>query len=110
MKSYSTNEALRKLFISEECTQIEMGYKTDTNKNSIHDWLKGKNQLRFDKLEEIADLLGKKAKIVIEDKPIHKFNNGNGATLCKKCSVIISIGFTDDLCCKECIKEQFKNK
>ena len=41
-------------------------------------------------------------------KPIHKFNNGNGATLCHKCSAIISIGFTDDLYCKECIKEQFK--
>ena len=108
MKSYSTNEALRKLFISEECTQIEMGYKTDTNKNSIHDWLKGKNQLRFDKLEEIANLLGKKAKIVIEEKPIHKFNNGNGATLCHKCSTIISIGFTDDLYCKECIKNNLK--
>ena len=43
-------------------------------------------------------------------KPIHNFNNGNGATLCHKCNCIISIGFTDDLYCKECIKEQFKNK
>ena len=35
--------------------------------------------------------------------PIHKFNNGNGATLCHKCSKIISIGFTEDLYCgKEC--------
>jgi hypothetical protein len=41
-------------------------------------------------------------------KPIHKFNNGNGATLCHKCSVIISTGFTDDLYCKECIKEMEK--
>jgi hypothetical protein len=41
-------------------------------------------------------------------KPIHKFNNGNGATLCHKCNCIISIGFTDDLYCKECIKEQDK--
>ncbi len=38
-------------------------------------------------------------------KPIHKFNNGNGATLCHKCSVIISVGFTDDLLCKDCRKE-----
>ena len=38
-------------------------------------------------------------------KPIHKFNNGNGATLCHKCNCIISIGFADDLYCKECIKE-----
>jgi len=35
-------------------------------------------------------------------KPIHKFNNGNGATLCHTCSVIISVGLTDDLYCKEC--------
>jgi len=36
-------------------------------------------------------------------KPIHKFNNGNGATLCHCCSKIISIGFTDDLyCSKKC--------
>ena len=41
-------------------------------------------------------------------KPIHKFNNGNGATLCHKCNCIISIGFTDYLYCKECIKEQDK--
>jgi hypothetical protein len=57
----------------------------------------------------MANHLDKRVKIVIEDKPIHKFNNGNGATLCKKCSVIISVGFTDDLYCKEC-KEQFKNE
>jgi hypothetical protein len=36
-------------------------------------------------------------------KPIHKFNNGNGATLCHKCSKIITIGFTNDLyCSKQC--------
>lgn len=35
-------------------------------------------------------------------KPIHKFNNGNGATLCNQCSVIISVGLTDDLYCEEC--------
>ena len=35
-------------------------------------------------------------------KPIHKFNNGRGATLCNQCSVIITTGLTDDLYCKEC--------
>ena len=36
-------------------------------------------------------------------KPIHKFNNGRGATLCNSCSKIISIGLTDDLYCdSEC--------
>jgi len=34
-------------------------------------------------------------------KPIHKFNGGRGATLCHKCSGIISEGFTDDLYCEE---------
>jgi hypothetical protein len=34
-------------------------------------------------------------------KPIHKYNNGIGATLCHECSVIIHTGFTDDLYCEE---------
>jgi hypothetical protein len=34
-------------------------------------------------------------------KPIHKYNNGIGATLCHECSVIIHSGFTDDLYCEE---------
>lgn len=41
----------------------------------------------------------------IEDKdlkPIHKFNNGKGATLCHCCRVIISEGHTDALYCEEC--------
>lgn len=40
-------------------------------------------------------------------KPIHKFNNGNGATLCHKCRTIITTKFTDDLYCKKC---ETKNK
>lgn len=39
-------------------------------------------------------------------KPIHKFNNGNGATICCQCRATISIGFTDDLYCKECNKHR----
>jgi hypothetical protein len=35
-------------------------------------------------------------------KPIHKFNNGAGATLCHNCSVIISTGLTEDLYCDKC--------
>ena len=34
-------------------------------------------------------------------KPIHKFNGGRGATLCHKCSKIITEGMTDDLYCEE---------
>ena len=32
-------------------------------------------------------------------KPIHKFNNGNGATLCNTCDTIISTGMTGKLWC-----------
>ena len=39
-------------------------------------------------------------------KPIHKFNNGNGATLCHQCSKIISKGFTNDLYCSSKCKEK----
>lgn len=38
-------------------------------------------------------------------KPIHKLNNGRGATLCHKCSVIISVGLTDDLYCDSCTQQ-----
>jgi hypothetical protein len=34
-------------------------------------------------------------------KPIHKFNSGRGATLCHKCSKIITEGFTEDLYCED---------
>jgi hypothetical protein len=37
-------------------------------------------------------------------KPIHKFNNGNLATICNQCSVIITTNLTNDLYCKECNK------
>ena len=35
-------------------------------------------------------------------KPIHKLNNGRGATLCHTCSVIITTGLTKDLYCERC--------
>lgn len=43
-------------------------------------------------------------------EPKHKFNSGMGATLCHRCSVIITVGFTDDLYCDNCknVKEQQK--
>ena len=39
-------------------------------------------------------------------KPMYKLNNGNGATLCHTCKVIISEGFTEDLYCKKCKPQQ----
>jgi hypothetical protein len=35
-------------------------------------------------------------------KPIHKWNNGNLATLCHQCNCIISLGHTEELLCKNC--------
>ena len=35
-------------------------------------------------------------------KPIH---NGNYATLCNKCNVIITTGLQDEIMCESCIKE-----
>ena len=42
-------------------------------------------------------------------KPIHKLNNGDGATLCHHCSKIISTSLTDALfCSQECaVKENW---
>ena len=39
-------------------------------------------------------------------KPIYKFNNGRGATICTKCSVIISEGLTKELYCEKCKPKQ----
>jgi hypothetical protein len=41
-----------------------------------------------------------------EPKPIHKFNNGRGATLCNKCYAIISEGLTEELFCEKCKPKQ----
>ena len=41
-------------------------------------------------------------------KPIHKLNNGLGATLCHECTVIISIGLTKDLYCNNCLTKKKK--
>ena len=35
-------------------------------------------------------------------KPIHKLNNGSGATLCHSCSAVISTGLTEHLLCPKC--------
>lgn len=40
-------------------------------------------------------------------KPIYKFNNGRGATLCHLCRAIISTGRpTDDLYCSKCLNDR----
>ena len=43
-------------------------------------------------------------------KPIHKFNNGEGATLCHNCSVIICKGLINEIYCDNCnVKVRAKN-
>lgn len=40
-------------------------------------------------------------------KPIYKFNNGRGATLCNSCRTIIKTGApTKDLYCDRCLKNK----
>jgi reverse gyrase len=40
-------------------------------------------------------------------RPIHKFNNGRGVTLCYLCRTIITAGkLTNDLYCERCLKER----
>lgn len=39
-------------------------------------------------------------------KPIHKFNNSRGATLCNTCSIIITTGLTENLYCDKCKLKQ----
>ena len=42
-------------------------------------------------------------------KPIYKFNNGRGATLCHLCRTIITVGKpTNDLYCDRCLSERVK--
>ena len=40
-------------------------------------------------------------------KPIHKFNNGLGATICNYCRTIISNKFTKDLLCEKCKNKKY---
>jgi transcriptional regulator with XRE-family HTH domain len=64
-KKFTTNDILFELFKQENCTQIEFSHRVEIDKQSIHDWLKNKNQLRFDKLEQMAQKLNKEIKIEI---------------------------------------------
>jgi len=43
-------------------------------------------------------------------KPVHKFNNGNGATLCHNCNVIIGYGLANVFLCAECVEKLLELK
>jgi hypothetical protein len=59
----------------------------------------------FELVKEFAEYY-ENVPLVEEPKPIHKFNNGRGATLCGKCGVIISEGITEELYCEKCKHKQ----
>ena len=67
MKHHTTNSAFFELFKQEDCTQTEMGHRIELDRTSVHDWLKNRNEMKFSKLEDAAEKLGKKIKIVWEN-------------------------------------------
>ena len=67
-KTFTINNIFTDLFNSYKVTQIEFGHLTDTNKTSVNDWIKHKNQIKFDKFEEVMQELGYDVEIVITKK------------------------------------------
>lgn len=68
------------------------------------------NQEKIEKMKDIIKESKERAQILMRlkagYKPIHKFNNGNYATLCNKCNVVISTGINkDQIMCESCINE-----
>jgi transcriptional regulator with XRE-family HTH domain len=62
----TTNDTLFKIFARMNVTQQEFAHLTDSNKHSIHDWLKNKNEMKFSKLEELCKELGIKIEIKLD--------------------------------------------
>ena len=67
-KTFTINNIFTDLFNSYKVTQIEFGHLTDTNKWTVNDWIKHKNQIKFDKFEEVMQELGYDVEIVITKK------------------------------------------
>jgi hypothetical protein len=87
-------------------------------KNPSCEYVEVENQYRVksgtiqEHIDGIAGYEYYEYKIIIpqqEHEPIHKFNNGRGATLCGKCRVIISEGLTKELYCERCKPKQCNN-
>jgi len=68
-KTFTINNIFTDLFNSYKVTQIEFGHLTDTNKTSVNDWIRHKNQIRFNKFEEMMQELGYDVEIVLTKKP-----------------------------------------
>ena len=67
------------------------------------------NQEKKEDIKKMIDESKERAQILMRlkagYKPFYKLNNGNGATLCNKCKVVISEGFNDEIMCESCINE-----
>ncbi len=67
------------------------------------------NQQKKEDIKKMIDESKERAQILMRlkagYKPFYKLNNGNGATLCNKCKVVISEGFNDEIMCNVCINE-----
>jgi hypothetical protein len=67
------------------------------------------NQEKIENIKDIIKESKERAQILMRlkagYKPIHKYNNGLGATLCNKCSIIITTGLQDEIMCESCINE-----
>jgi DNA-binding Xre family transcriptional regulator len=65
----TTNKVFRELFHSLKVTQMEFGHMTETDRHSVHDWLKAKNEMKLSTLERICKPLGYKVSIkIIKDE------------------------------------------
>ena len=67
-KTFTINNIFTDLFNSYKVTQIEFGHLTDTNKTSVNDWIRHKNQIRFNKFEEMMQELGYDVEILLTKK------------------------------------------
>jgi serine protease inhibitor len=69
-KTFTINNIFTDLFNSYKVTQIEFGHLTDTNRTSVNDWIRHKNQITFNKFEEMMQELGYDVEIVLTKKSL----------------------------------------
>lgn len=82
-------------------------YEQETKEIELEDIF---NQQKKEDIKKMIDESKERAYILMRlkagYKPIHKYNNGNYATLCNKCNVVISTGINkDQIMCESCINE-----
>lgn len=105
---YTLKEDYKSLKKGEVFTLLDykgLGPYTVLDKNNIEHKISAFSGFILKKLEnENRNTYGETWKINDPDlwklKPIHKFNNGNKATLCIICSKIIDTDFTENLYCE----------